>query len=167
VSYKWKWMLLMVHEEFLNLFLLLNWNFVAFDQHVPKLTSTLDLVTNILLSAYLSSTLFFFAGTWGLWFLGRWSITWATSQHFHYFLNRLSQFFPEPALEDDSPAYSHHTAKIQGTYHHTQVVAWDGVSLGFPTPWLAWNCDPPDLHLSSKWDYRCELPHPVEFNLFI
>jgi hypothetical protein len=25
-------------------------------------------------------------------------------------------------------------------------------------PRLAWNCDPPDLHLLRGWDYRCE-PH--------
>jgi hypothetical protein len=25
-------------------------------------------------------------------------------------------------------------------------------------PWLALNCDPPDLCLLSSWDYRCEPP---------
>jgi hypothetical protein len=40
-----------------------------------------------------------------------------------------------------------------------------GVLLTF-LPGLASNCDPPDLHFPSNWNYRCESLHPALFNVF-
>jgi hypothetical protein len=43
-------------------------------------------------------------------------------------------------------------ARTTDAKHYAQLVGWDGVSLIF-LPRLAFNCNPPNLHLLSSWDY--------------
>jgi hypothetical protein len=49
-------------------------------------------------------------------------------------------------------------AGMTGVPHYTQLINWDGTSLTFLSR-LPSNCDPPDLHLLSNWDYRHESLH--------
>jgi hypothetical protein len=53
-------------------------------------------------------------------------------------------------------------AGMAGTCHLAQVfIGSGGVSQIF-LPGLTLSGDPPDLHLLSSCDYRCEQPHPVK-----
>jgi hypothetical protein len=50
---------------------------------------------------------------------------------------------------------------MTGMHHHSQLFHWLWWTLANFLPRLASNPDPPDLHLLSSWDYRLELPWPM------
>jgi hypothetical protein len=63
------------------------------------------------------------------------------------------------ASVDHSPPVSaslhSYAVGMTGVYHHAQPLVEMGSCELFA--WLALNCDPPDLHLPSTWDFRFEL----------
>jgi hypothetical protein len=67
--------------------------------------------------------------------------------------------YAQDFLDCDPSIYAPEVAGMTDAYHH----APDGVSL---TSYAVLNCDPPDLHLPSSWNYRCKLSCPTLFLKF-
>jgi hypothetical protein len=89
---------------------------------------------------------------WAQGLLGRYSTNWAMPPHsffcFSYFSDKVSLFFPGPALDWDPLNYASCIAEFIVMHHHTKLICCDGVSLTFFL--LGFDHDPPNLCLPSS-----------------
>jgi hypothetical protein len=93
--------------------------------------------------------------------LGRHSATWPTFPVyfcFHYFSDRIWNFFLRAGLRLLSPIYASRVARVTGAHHQVHLSGWDTVLLTFARAGL--NLNPPDLCLPSSWYYQRAPPHP-------
>jgi hypothetical protein len=72
---------------------------------------------------------------------------------FSYFSNRVLSLCPGcPGLRSSYLCFPHSSGDRHALSHTTSLAEMGVVKF---LPGLAYNCDPPDLRLPSRWDYRC------------
>jgi hypothetical protein len=83
---------------------------------------------------------------------------------FSYFSYRLPCFYLGQVFDPNPRTYASCVAGITGACYH--VGFWLIPGLANFLPELALNCHPPNLHLSSSWNYRHEPLHPTLWLIF-
>jgi hypothetical protein len=72
---------------------------------------------------------------------------------------QISSYFHIAGLSHDPPTYSCHVTDIPGKHYHPLFLEMMSCYL---FAWVNWNHDPPDLYLSSSWDYRGTSSHTAQ-----